>query len=236
MATNPSNLSRTGMKSSYYDPKKTAGPDFEKTKQGIMDASKQTGEALKAKYGAARRRLAGQQREGTRQIDKGLSRLEAIAGGTGGATEKARLTATKQIGQQAAEAEQGLTAGETESLAKLESQTQATMAQLDEAERQRAQQREQFKAQSDIQRDSLAAQIEFQWAEFDENLKTNWVNSLIALKEADFNDQKDWDYMFSAIEALGGMPSWSRTTSSGTRYQKDAVNELLGENVYDVYG
>jgi hypothetical protein len=226
MGRKPSNLSRTGMKDSYYDPDKTAGPDFQKTKEGILSASKQTGEALKAKYGAARRRLAGQTREGTRQIGQGLSRLEAIAGGTGGATEKARLTATKQLGQQAAEAEQGLVAGETEQLAKLESQTQATMAQLDEAERQRAQQREQFKAQTDLQRDSMAFQVEMGWAEFDENLKTNWVNSLIAMKEADIRDQGDWDDIFGIIEGLGGMPSWSGVTSRPTMFNPQPRQEI----------
>ena len=210
----PSNLSRTGLKDSYYDPKKTAGPDFQKTKQGIMDASAQTSEALKGKYAAARRKVAGQQREGERQIGKGLSRLEAISGGTGGATEKARLTATKQLGQQSNEATQGITASEAESTAKLNQMTTQATTALDEAERARSQQREQFKSQMSFQRDGLAAEFEFKWAEFDENLRTNATNSIIAFKEAGLKNAKDWDGIMEMINVTG---YGSQYNTSGVR-------------------
>lgn len=162
---------------------------------------------LAQSFAAARGRLKGQEREATRQTEKGLQRLQSRVGAVGGSVEKARGQALKEIQRTAGEAETQLAA-----------QEQAARGQLEAAKTQY----DQFKETMQFQKDSFADQMALQWAEFDETQKAQVINAMTALKEAGIRSAKDYANIFGASGGVVREIYGSRapqTTAAGLYYK-----------------
>lgn len=151
---------------------------------------------LTKQFAAARSKLGGVKRETQRQAGQSLNRLQAQTGSVGGSIEKAKQKAISDIGQQFGELETGLGGQEAQAMSDLKKQEQAL---LESAEGRKMQQ-----DLLEFQKGSFAEQMKFQWAEFDENLKTNILNAAIALKDAGLKSQNEWSKIFGGLSGLYG--------------------------------
>ena len=88
---------------------------------------------------------------------------------------KAAVKAQRELASGFGGAEASLAADEANQLRAAKSEQEA-----------RAQQEKQFQQQLGFQKDSFADQMKFQINEFNENLKTNFINSAIALRDSGF--------------------------------------------------
>lgn len=173
---------------------------------------------LKQQFAAQRNRLSGQQRETERQSAKQLNRLAATTGKTGGAIAKIKQQSLRDIGQAFGDAGTSLAGQEAGALEQVRSQTQAQRLAQEEAQKERDLRESQFSKSLDFQKDSFADQMRFQWAEFNENKRTNFINSLTALKDNGFGE-KDMEKIRFLVDKLfpGGATSFSQNRFEPTR-------------------
>lgn len=142
---------------------------------------KEREDLIKRQFAKGRTRLRGAEKEAKRQSKQGFDRLKARTGSTGGSIAKARQEGIEDIGQKIGEVRAGIDAQEAGALSQAKAQEQQLTAQ-----------ESQFQRTLDFQKDSFADQMAFQWAEFDENKRTNFINAAIALKEAGLRSRTAW--------------------------------------------
>lgn len=157
--------------------------------KGISDIQKKREGTLLEQFANTREMLKGQQTEAKRGAQNSLQRFAAISGIGSGAAEKAKQEAERNIDQGYAQTSAGLAAQEA-----------AAKDQLAASEQGLLQQQQML----DFQKDSFAQQMKFQWAEFDENLKTNLINGAVALKNAGLNSPKAWTDLATVTGRLYG--------------------------------
>lgn len=174
---------------------------------------KEREDLLTKQFASARRQLGAGRQEAGRQARRGFERLKARTGSVGGSLQKAQAVAEGEIGKQFEAAEAGL-----------EAQEGQAFSQLKAGEQQRLAQQQQFRETLDFQKGSFAEQMSFQWAEFDENLKTNMINTSIALKDAGLGSQGNWDRL---IRVVGGVLGPERVRGLGPGIDLAAENERL---------
>lgn len=163
-------------------------PDFNKERQTRSDL-------LKKQFAGQRRQIGAAKGETQRQSKQGFDRLGALVGATGGALEKARQKETQNIGRQFADVQAGAAAQEAQAQQALEQEISGKELAVSEAEKGRALQKEQFARQMAFQENSFAQQFAFQMQEFDENKRTNLINSIIALDAANIRTGDSWDQL-----------------------------------------
>ena len=125
---------------------------------GSEDDFKKREDLITQQFAANRRRLLGQQNETQRQASQSLARRQAIVGQTGGSIEREKQRAIRDIGQSFADVEAGVTAQESQA-------KQALGAEK-------------------LQHQQFEKALGFQYAELDENKKTNLINAVIAVNNA----------------------------------------------------
>lgn len=149
---------------------------------------KEREDALIKQFAGARARLGGVKREGMRQADQSFDRLKAQTGSAGGSIEKARQQGLQELTRGVGEVEAGLSAQEAQAQQALKQQEQALL-----------QSEQQFGQTLEFQKDSFAQQMAFQWAELDESLKSNLINSMIALENSKLGTPEWRDELFQAL-------------------------------------
>lgn len=159
----------------------------------LVQSGQKQEDLLKQQFAAARQQVQGGKLQAVRDSQKSMDRLTARVGGTvGGSIEKMKQKEMTNLNRGFAEAEAGVTAQEGQALQGLEAQQQGLQVQQD-----------QFDQTMQFQKDSWADQMKYQWAEMDENKKTNMVNAFIALKDAGTNSSKDWSNLFNFMGGAG---------------------------------
>lgn len=161
-------------------------------------------EALASQFAGARRKVTAQKGETERQSKNALQRLAAKVGPTGGAIAKAEQRQLRDVGKAFGDVEAGLGAQEAAIQQQIKGQDISQDLAISEAEKNRELQSQQFQDSLQFQQDSFAQQMAFQWAEFDENLKTNFINAAIALKDSGLKSSDDWGQLFSGLEGIFG--------------------------------
>lgn len=149
---------------------------------------KEREDALIKQFAGARARLGGVKREGMRQADQSFDRLKAQTGSAGGSIEKARQQSLQELSRGVGEVEAGLSAQEAQAQQALKQQEQALL-----------QSEQQFGQTLEFQKDSFAQQMAFQWAELDESLKSNFLNSMIALNESKLGTPEWRDELYNSL-------------------------------------
>lgn len=152
-------------------------------------ASPEQEELIRKRFTEQRARLGAQKRSLTQQFEEQNARQAAILGGQSGATLKNRAKGIAEIARGIGEAEAGLGASEAQVLQQAESEAEARKFAREERLGAQEFQAQQSEKQLQFAKDSFAETMKFQWSEFDENLKTNFVNAFIALKDAGFLDR-----------------------------------------------
>lgn len=134
--------------------------------------------------------------EGTtkRNVLMNAQRAGAIAGTTGGgAQQKLENKALTNVGKE---------------FGSLKSGVESDFAQQEQAaalqDRQMTTQEDQFKQTLDFQKNSFADQMKYQWSEFDENKKTNFLNAAVAMKDAGLNNPNQWVSLYSSLTGIYG--------------------------------
>jgi hypothetical protein len=160
---------------------------------------KERGQQLTKEFAGVRRRVGAARGETERQSRVGFDRLQALTGQTGGAIEKARQKSISNIGQEFAGVQAGVTGQEASARQALSSEIGQRGEALAESKLAREQQQKQFRETLNFQRESFFGQLGFQFAELEENKKTNLINAAVALDEAGIRSQADWDKMLAMI-------------------------------------
>lgn len=125
-------------------------------------------------FAEARKTLGARQDVARQQIQEDLARQGASQGGFGGATLKLRQKAI-------ADMERGVSA-DAASLSAQEAQAKAGL-------KENAANRELGFGQLAQAGEQFGQQMKFQWAEMDENKKTNFINAIALLKDSGFLDK-----------------------------------------------
>lgn len=140
------------------------------------------GDLIGTQFSQARNVLGAARDVGREQLEEDLSRRAMISGQTTGAQEKIRRKALTELAR-----------GFGQEAAGLEAQEAAARQQAEEGTLGRAFGREQL----GLQESQFARTMQLQQAEFRENLKTNFINTAIALKEAGLKSADDWKDLLS---------------------------------------
>ena len=74
--------------------------------------------------------------------------------------------------------------------------------------------------------------MDFQWAEFDENLMTNFINAAIALKEAGLKSADDWARLTDSQGILPQIYGNRSVTTAGGSYIKGNFPEIPREHTF----
>jgi hypothetical protein len=148
----------------------------------LKQGAKEQESLLTDSYAKQRMRLKGQQNATTQQIGQNVDRLQARTGAMGGSIEKARNKAYTGVAKEFADTEAALGAEEAGQLASLKGRQQELGLQ-----------ESQFKDTMAMQKKQFADTMKYQWAEMDENKKTNLVNATIAIKESGLRDP--WQFL-----------------------------------------
>lgn len=159
----------------------------------LKQGAKQQESLLADSYAKQRMRLKGQQTAATQQVGQNIDRLQARTGAMGGSIEKARNKAYTGVAKEFADTEAALGAEEASQLAALKGRQQELGLQ-----------QSQFKDTMKEQKRQFSEQLKYQWAEMDENKKTNFINAAIALKEAGLKSSNDWNALFSGLQGVYG--------------------------------
>jgi hypothetical protein len=156
-------------------------------------------------FAASKNKLQQQQKAQQDQAEMDVNRRVAAGGLTGGAQSKAIERAQQGIAGQYASGEADLESQKNAQLGQVAAQKQAQEFQTGErlgsqqfagaeAEKQRQLQKEQFEKSFGLQSDQFQeaktqfdSQMKYQLSEFNENQKTNLINSVIALNKSDIN-------------------------------------------------
>jgi len=195
------------------------------------------GAAIKGQFDAARGRLGQQEGQVKEGITSGLERLQARVGAVGGSVEKARQKALTETGQEFAQQYGELTAQEAAAQAGLKGEDVQRRYESEQMNRQMDQQNKQFAAQFGLNVDQFnemknqfGQQMQFQYKELDENLKTNLLNAITAMKKAGVN-AKNVSKLFEPLQALygaGRVASFQPLADQGNKETADMRKKVYG--------
>lgn len=158
------------------------------------------GGLIKEQYGQARNILGASRDVGRQRLEEELARRTAIAGGPSGAREKIRQKALTELERGFGQEEAGL-----------KSQEAAALQQSEQDITGRAFGREQL----GMQESQFARTLDFQNKEFQENLKTNFVNAAIALKDAGLTTAGSWTSLLA--DKYGFLQAFSPSIAPNVR-------------------
>ena len=182
-------------------------------------------ELITEQFAGARRRLSQQRKRGGQALQEALSRQASITGLKGGTRGAFEGKVRGRFEKTAGEAEAGLGIAESGARQQLAGEREAKEFSTSEriasqqfargerlgsqefaggqAELDRTQRASQFGEQLSFQRESFAEQIDFQLREFSENLKTNFINASIALRDAGLDDPERFEKVIEALKSIG---------------------------------
>lgn len=158
-------------------------------------------------FSKAKEKVASQEDETRRLSQNSLNRFAAITGVGSGAAEKAKQENMANIER-----------GFAQTQADIGAQEAAAMDQLAAAEQDMFQNQQQLgmaKDQLQFQKDSFDKQFALMAAEFDENLKTNVLNAMIAIKEAGIDSRDRYKNLAGILSNLYGNSRITYMTGSG---------------------
>lgn len=172
-------------------------------------------EELMKQFGAARKSLQTSKASAQQGIQDNQNKIQSRIGSLGGSVAKMQNKAITENERQFG-AEQ----------ANLDAQEAQTKAQLGATREAADTQSEQFKQTMALQNKTLAEQLKFQYAEMDENKKTNFLNAAIAMKDAGLKSSSDWSKIFEGLSGVYGKdrtPKSFQTTSSPSSPQQNTL-------------
>lgn len=170
---------------------------------------------IREQFASSRRRLGGEKKKSLERLKGGFQRFAAANRLQGsGALLKAKGIQEQDVAQEFAGAERDVAGQEAQALSGLANiREQRKFAREErlgsqefaagEAAKEREAREGQFRETLEFQRDSFAQQLQFQWAEFNENTKTNFINTAIALREAGLDKAKNWDRLRQGLSRTG---------------------------------
>lgn len=160
-------------------------------------------ELITKRFSEARTGMGAQKEELKRELGMNLDRSAAIRGGR--LSDKSREKAFKSLAEGFGQADSGLAQQEIATQEALQAEKSGQKFAAEQAALDRTQQAGQFEKQLGFAKYSFDR-------EFDENLKTNLINSMIAFKDAGFLDKNPdelagfWQSGFANLYGAGRVP------------------------------